>query len=87
MFANISHAILENQRRAYSRHLPFRFPLLSYHIGAEGMSAWGQVNALIQTPENIFLLKFKVEDNTENTQGHTQEKKYDEKCLSIPKKI
>lgn len=67
LFKSIPNQLFIANREAYFHSIIFlAFSLLGIYIKAEVNSSAGRLDALVQTPERIFIFEFKLHDSPEN---------------------
>jgi hypothetical protein len=88
LFGNIPERIFDAEHEAYFHAVIFlTFTLLSYDIRAKVFAGLGRADAVVHTPDRIWLFEFKLNGTAEDAMKQIEDRQYAQKYAATKKEM
>lgn len=86
-YASIDYDLKEKTEKCYQLVFYLIFSNLKYRINTEVKTNKGRMDAVVETPEQIYIFEFKLDQSAENAINQIKEREYYQKYLLNDKKL
>ena len=88
LLSSVPYELTENKQEIYyENNLLLIFKLLGFDVNAEFRTSQGRIDTILQTPDYIYILEFKLDGTVEEALNQIMERNYASPFITDPRQI